>query len=369
MNYKIHIGILILFFSGIVHASKPMTFQLQSNGGNCNGCEWIYADGDIELNTAEKFEESLNREWKGEGCYSVIINSRGGNLIGAMRLGRSFRKNKCSLSIGRSVVDKVDRNNSYIEAGACISACAYAFLGGHRRWIDDNGVYGLHQHYIETNEFHISSLSREKINASLQLLSGLLVDYIHDMNVDSRLFSYAALQPSKSTFISLDRKTLEELRVITDGPFTPLPWSVEISEGKLFSTVLQPQIDADAQIGMIYCEIINQRKTIWLEIWIEARSSWQREFRAEAARINAININDTNNFPIQAISLKTKNNKNYVSIKISTNPELIFQFNNRDDFSWSMETSRSLADFFVGKFSTRGLSSHIPYHLKTCSLN
>lgn len=39
-------------------ANGPMIFREGFNGGNCNGCEWIIAEGTIQQDTPEVFREA-----------------------------------------------------------------------------------------------------------------------------------------------------------------------------------------------------------------------------------------------------------------------------------------------------------------------
>ena len=34
-------------------SAEPMSFTLSGNGGNCDGCEWLAAEGDIVADTAD----------------------------------------------------------------------------------------------------------------------------------------------------------------------------------------------------------------------------------------------------------------------------------------------------------------------------
>jgi hypothetical protein len=68
----------------------PMVFRNGFNGGNCNGCEWIIAEGTIQPDTPDVFKKFLLRK-KVSGGISVKFNSPGGSLIAGVRLGEMIR--------------------------------------------------------------------------------------------------------------------------------------------------------------------------------------------------------------------------------------------------------------------------------------
>lgn len=111
---------------------KPMSFMFAYNGGNCFGCEWIAAEGNITSETPAKLRNFLR---KNTTAY-LEINSKGGNLAATLEIGRIFRKHELVISTGKTWIDK--NAQSYkdgfryhqITDGICADTCAYAFLGG-----------------------------------------------------------------------------------------------------------------------------------------------------------------------------------------------------------------------------------------------
>lgn len=109
-----------------------MTFYFTGNGGNCLGCEWVEAQGEITANTPARFAafaDSFN------GAGSIAFDSAGGDPVAAMVLGRLIRERGWG----------TDRRELGTPSGAepdrdtiCRDACLLAFMGGVGRDIDPN---------------------------------------------------------------------------------------------------------------------------------------------------------------------------------------------------------------------------------------
>ena len=50
----------LLFLSVSQSIAEEMTFTLSGNGGNCVGCEWVAAEGEITPKTPDKFRQYLS---------------------------------------------------------------------------------------------------------------------------------------------------------------------------------------------------------------------------------------------------------------------------------------------------------------------
>src|ERR1700736_6446981 len=73
---------------GVPQPSDTMTFTLAGNGGNCNGCEWIAAEGPITQRTPPDFEAFLKLFGTDvDGRETVRLSSNGGNLVAGLELG------------------------------------------------------------------------------------------------------------------------------------------------------------------------------------------------------------------------------------------------------------------------------------------
>jgi hypothetical protein len=213
--------------------SSPMTFRSVSNGGNCNGCEWIAAEGRITADTAAAFRRFAG----GRGFTHVSLHSDGGDPLAAMELGREFRSLRITTSIGRTIPDAYGWHTN--ARGRCFSACAIAFLGGVVRHYapdrNDSSRLGFHQISFSREPASAASMSRfEGMGYGLsagQILSGLLIDYAVGMGIDSRVVTLSGrtsphemwiLTASEAVALKVDNSKLSDqpdwrLSVIRSG--------------------------------------------------------------------------------------------------------------------------------------------------------
>lgn len=173
--------------------SDTMAFTLAGSGGNCNGCEWIAAEGPITQRTPEDFEAFLKLLGSdADGRETVRLSSNGGNLLAGVRLGEAIRAHKMKTEVGRTLPMVSDARWQEAADGDCYSACAYAFLGGIKRSAK-SGQLGFHQFYLGRSVTEaINKEDLDASNSSAQQLMGLLVIYLREMSVEPGLLFFAA---------------------------------------------------------------------------------------------------------------------------------------------------------------------------------
>jgi len=173
----------------------------------------ILAVGRIEPSSLIKFADYI----KANGPYGVVeFHSMGGDLNSALALGKLIRENSMGTSIGR----------------VCASACAYAFLGGTRRYgipkkygdgdFDYDGrepgavadKFGVHQFYEENALKDPGKISFTGADRAIdQNFFAKLIDYVIKMGVDPRLVIIAAQVKPWDPIRWLSREELQDLRV------------------------------------------------------------------------------------------------------------------------------------------------------------
>jgi hypothetical protein len=202
-------------------SAKEMRFESVSTGGNCRGCEWIAADGEITRDSHRRF---LDLFGSGDFVPTVYLNSPGGDLVGAILLGEAIRKLGADTSVGQTLPD--DSGWHKTGAGQCLSACAFAFLGGKERFINPGSEIGLHQFYDADALRKPTEKLFTALDASLdQLLTGLVLDYVVRMGTDAQLVVVASKTPPTDMHI-LSEAEARELRV-TWSPDDFGPWQIE----------------------------------------------------------------------------------------------------------------------------------------------
>ena len=161
------------------------TIHYVGNGGNCHhGCEWIAIEGTIPTDAGALFEQYVTQHKLTGIEMNVSFNSQGGSLVGGIRLGRAIRKVRMSTSIGKTVPD----GQFYTTGkGVCLSACAYAFLGGVHRFAEA-GEYGVHQFYTRQLLKNPEGKVFSPVDFSVQqTITGLLLSYVIEMGASPEL--------------------------------------------------------------------------------------------------------------------------------------------------------------------------------------
>jgi len=190
-----------IFVSSLAISAVAMEFDTGHNGGNCTGCEWVVASGPIEKGDAEKFEAFVrSQNIEPFRVHNIVyFDSPGGSLAEGMALGRKIRELGFSTGIGRVDPDEeeIPGARNTLSDGNCISACAYAFLGGKYRYIDEeNGstkksCLGFHQ-FFDPNAIDRSTASALDAQQTTQLISGIVVEYLIEIAADVRIYTFAS---------------------------------------------------------------------------------------------------------------------------------------------------------------------------------
>lgn len=186
-------------------ATSAMKFEVSGTGGNCNGCEWIAGEGTIDQTSVPNLLAALKSMDGGYPGLRIELNSPGGSLTSGIMLGHLIRERKLSTSVGRTISDPNSSASKTTVPGKCASACAFAFLGGVIR-DTAGGDVGVHQFYQDialkdpsAKVFDALDLSRQ------QMVSAMLIDYVHRMGVDPRFVSVASnVAPTQMHWLTAD---------------------------------------------------------------------------------------------------------------------------------------------------------------------
>ena len=196
--------------------SHGMAFSLQERcypelSPSCQ--TMVLAEGTINKQTPavfKKFSQQLPA-----GTW-IAFTSPGGSLVGGMQLGVLIREQGFNTTLG----------STDYSATSCLSACAYAFLGGLSRFIPPNGRYGLHQ---------FRGSEKELGAADTQKLSAILAKYIDAMGVDRRLLDIAQLTAADRVALLTPAQT-KLYRIDNLGQAALPRWRLEAApEGKLLA--------------------------------------------------------------------------------------------------------------------------------------
>jgi hypothetical protein len=188
----------------------PMRFStFEPCSGNSPICApRIFAEGVIEPDTAKKFAAFLSNTKSHQDELppqpTVCFNSPGGDLGGGLELGRSIRQRKFQTCLAPEY-SRENRRTGQEEIIAkdvvCASACAFAFVGGVNRFIEDGARYGIHQ---------FNNPRGDQGDSATQKAVVILAEYLEAMGVSREMLDRA----SRSSQISwLSQAELRKFRV------------------------------------------------------------------------------------------------------------------------------------------------------------
>jgi hypothetical protein len=242
------------------------------------GTHWyIFLSGQIEADTAEKFEAFV-KEHKVPLWSYVVLNSPGGSIYGGIELGRVFRKFQLNTDIGIRDSSKTD-TFSY-SVGKCYSSCAYAYLGGKFRYLHEGSRYGVHRFYASNSAYGNMDTA--------QIASAQIVEYLREMGIDPEFFTLSTKAGADEIY-EPPRAVLENLSVINNGWGRTI-WSIESKQGIIY---LKGERDTDYGINKLLMMCI-PTKGIYLHIIFDPQGRQDEVVKMDAHSL----VIDKNDEPI-----------------------------------------------------------------------
>jgi hypothetical protein len=225
--------------------AKPdvMRFEWRSEGParQCGDrCRtWISAVGAITEDTPADFEAFVaNRDVSGS---LIVIDSEGGSVLGAMALGRTFRRLDLTTSVGRTTTDK---NGSVIVPDAyCQSMCAFLMLGGTRRFVPPEARVMVHQIWLakKAKRSLEVSYSAEELGR-VQRDVGSLARYTVEMGGGIELLETALRVPPWEPMYRLSMDEVRRMKLTTiDRPFADEVPTASVSKPSAILTAVHAQ--------------------------------------------------------------------------------------------------------------------------------
>ena len=167
--------------------------------------------GEIQTNDAEKFItifNNLRTKFKNKKCPlgapRVTIDSVGGDIVEAIKLGRFMKQN--ALTVEVSTARYVLKNKKYqvtsgLENGQCLSACVFVLAGGVIREVTTSvSQVGIHRPYFSQIE---GDASPSAIKASREQLNRLIKDYFEEVDINpSLLEDMLSIPPDKMRILT-----------------------------------------------------------------------------------------------------------------------------------------------------------------------
>jgi hypothetical protein len=192
-------------------------------GTNCR--TFIAASGAITADTPRHFLLfTQNHDVTGA---TVVLNSDGGSVHGAIALGRELRKLKLATTVG-SLVDLPAGNDDQRRAtlspqADCESMCAFVLLGGVRRWVPAESRVMVHQIWLgdRREDPTAAGYSAEDL-VLVQRDIGRLARYTADMGASADLLEVALRIPPWEPMHALTRDELRLTKLTTEDVDAPV---------------------------------------------------------------------------------------------------------------------------------------------------
>jgi hypothetical protein len=182
-------------------SAEPMSLAFDCHANASESC-FVIVTGTIEPDAGARLEAFLDEPEIGVEGFQLLLDSPGGSLPGGMALGRAIRARGWHAVVGRS--DPAELENP-VAPGECLSACAYAFLGGEGRRLGPGSRLGFHQFALPGGEALPDAVGL----AGGQQVSGMVLAYLIEMGVDPRLFVLASATPSAAMVYPSEAELLD----------------------------------------------------------------------------------------------------------------------------------------------------------------
>jgi len=127
----------------------------------------------------------------------IRINSRGGNLAEAMKIGRFVRR-----TLATVVVDGADATPGVPQPRRCYSACALILIGAADRHLNHAPVVGIHRPYFADAVY--GALSPEQARVTYARLEGEVKGYLAEMGAPGAFVDQMFRTPSTSMRLITD---------------------------------------------------------------------------------------------------------------------------------------------------------------------
>lgn len=187
----------------------PMRFELR-------GESFISAAGAITAESARDFLRfSEGRDLRNT---TVVLDSDGGSVLGAIALGREIRRLGLSTSVGRVDMTDADGRAAISARADCESMCAFVLLAGLQRKVPVGARVMVHQIWLgdRREDPTAANYSAEDL-ALVQRDIGRLTRYTADMGGPMELIELAMRIPPWEPMRTLTRSEIARMKIDTSA--------------------------------------------------------------------------------------------------------------------------------------------------------
>ncbi len=179
---------------------------------------WISGVGTITADTVRDFE-TFAQDPNVRGA-TLVLDSEGGSVLGALSLGRAIRRLGLTTSVGRTEMiaasPEDDRRAMLTGDAYCESMCSFVLLGGVKRHVPSDARVLVHQIWLgdRRNDALAATYSAEDL-VLVQRDIGRLAQYTVEMGGSIDLLETALRIPPWEPMRSLSRDEISQMRLST----------------------------------------------------------------------------------------------------------------------------------------------------------
>lgn len=239
---------------GSTDGSSPMHFTLYSDrlpDACASPCRpLIAATGMITADTARQFiafvrDNTLQTARGGQAGHpgaTVVLDSDGGSVLGALDLGRAIRRFGFGTTVGRVVERRTGaftRNGETIARADCQSMCTFVLLAGVQRHVPPGARVLVHQIWLgDRREDAVASNYTAEDLVVVQRDIGSILRYTVEMGGDPELVELSLKVPPWEPMRVLTRDEIRRTKLDVDAEIPAAPAAV-------VKTVAGPTLTSD----------------------------------------------------------------------------------------------------------------------------
>jgi len=192
---------------------------------------WISASGAITADTPRDFE--LFAQGRDLTGATVVLDSDGGSVLGAIALGSDIRRRGLDTTVGR-IVDvpsgQERPRGRYVPRADCESMCGFVLLGGVHRAVPPEARVMVHQIWLgdRRDDPTAANYTAEDL-VLVQRDIGRLALYTIDMGGSIDFLNLALRIPPWEPMHALTAEETQRTRLATDQPAAPVAATVAAS--------------------------------------------------------------------------------------------------------------------------------------------
>jgi hypothetical protein len=220
--------------AGSADNSSPMRFTLLAEGPpeTCaTTCRpLIAASGMITADTARQFitfarDNALQSTPGAQADATVVLESDGGSVLGALDLGRAIRRFGFATAVGHVVEHRSSTSVKYGETSGradCQSMCSFVLLAGVHRHVPPDAQVLVHQIWLgDRREDAVAANYTAEDLVVVQRDIGAILQYTAEMGGDVELVALSLRVPPWEPMRALTREELRRMKLDQDDVPAP----------------------------------------------------------------------------------------------------------------------------------------------------